>query len=268
MAKVGGAAAFVGGVVALFWILPRLGVWFGKVQTGLEPRRTAHFIVYASDPKLSERAGAEAERFVAAFVARWGAKRGFQAPDPPVSIFLFDDHAGLSKHGLLKMGEKLENNGGYFSRGERAVALLRFDDEGLRHELTHMMVALAWEGADLSPWFSEGHAQWHEAGEDGGPPDIAIARCRELVREGKELPLEQVLSADRSAFTSSGNAVVYSESAALFAWLALERKDALERVFELERRPRKTTPSEFAEAVGASLESIEMEWKKWVRQAR
>lgn len=267
-AKAGAVVAAAGGFLAVLFALPRLGVWFGKAQTGLEPHATAHFVVYASDVHRAEANGVTAEAFAAGFVARWGAKHGFALPDSPVPIYLFDDHEALSKHGLHKLGETLEYNGGYFSPAERAVALVRPDAAGLRHELTHMMVALNWPAAHPSPWFAEGHAQWHEYGVEGAPSPAAVLRCREYFANGKGLPLVDLLAAPESAFTTAGNEVPYSESAALFSWLALRHPDALDRIFELERLAARATAEDFARAVGAPLPQIEAEWRAWVKGDR
>jgi hypothetical protein len=259
------AVTIAGATGLLLWALPRMGVWFGGVQTGLEPFPTRHFTVYASDRRVAEAGARDAEKFAEEFVAQWGELRGFKLPDPPVPVYLFDNHDALARYGMLKMRDALENNGGYWSPAERILALVRTDRDALWHELTHMLVSLSWPGAELSPWFSEGHAQWHEAGPTGGPPGTMLAACRKIFADGKPLPLVDLLAVNQSAFKAEGNTVVYAESAALFAWLAVERRPALDRVFDLERRAGRATPAEFAAAVGTPLEQVEREWREWVR---
>jgi hypothetical protein len=125
----------------------------------------------------------------------------------------------------------------------------------------------AWgRGAALSPWYSEGQAQWYEAGTEGGLPRIALAM---LIMLGAEdvvngAVLADVLSLDNAEFASSGNGLHYGVSALLYAWLATERPELLAKVEVLERAPGVPTVEEFAAAAGEPLEATERAWRAWI----
>jgi hypothetical protein len=257
-------AAVLAGMIL---VLPRLGRWFGTLETGFESRDIGHFTVYASNEETALLTGDEAERFCAGMIAAYGAARGFGWPPGKIRIVLCDDHDQLSRHGLLKLGQPLENNGGYFSAEERAVNFVGASPKALRHELTHMLLTLSWTGADLSPWFNEGMAQWHEAGVAGAMPFGTEAKVLKRLEEGQGVPLRALLSTPQSAFASEANEVYYAESVAFFGYLATRRKGALERVIALERAPGRPSPEETAEAVGAPLDEIEREWREFLTQA-
>lgn len=254
-------------LLAMHFLLPRTAVWFGGAQTGLKPHETAHFTAYASDPKNAERAAHIAESFIGDLVGRWGKSRGFALPDARVEIFLFDDHDSLNRHGLLKLGQSLENNGGYFSTQEHAIALVKGGTGALRHELTHMTVGLSWGNADVSPWFSEGYAQWHESGAEGSMPAQAVREARVHLGEPGFLPLSALLVAEQADFASADNDKFYYEAVTLVGWLAKTRPDAFERVIALERAIGRPTAEEFAFAVGLPLPQIEAEWKAFIADA-
>lgn len=263
-AGLGGIALLAGLIV----VLPRAARWLGGATSGLQPHETAHFVIYTSDDADAVRIANVAETFSRDFVARHGEKRGFALPDPPVSIYSFDTHEGLAGYAKLKLGQWLDYNGGYFSEKERALALIRGHDDALRHELTHMMVALAWRGAEVSPWFSEGQAQWFETGAAGSFPSEAAARAKRMLGAEKPLTLAELLEAPESAFASAGNAQPYALSAALYAWLATEKPEALDRVIELERKPGRAKAAEFWTAAGGTPEATESAWRAWVLRER
>lgn len=260
----GGAALFAGLIAGL----PRAARWLGGATSGLEPHESRHFVVYASDPAEAGRISGIAEAFCDDLVRLHGARHGFALPDPPVSVYVFDAHDGLARYSKMKLGQWLDYNGGYFSARERALALIRGQDDALRHELTHMMVAMAWAGAEVSPWFSEGQAQWFETGAAGSYPPAAAARARKMVESGGAMPLRALLEAPESTFAAEGNAQPYALSFALYAWLAIERPDALERVTESERRPGRASAADFQAAVGAAPDDTEREWRAWISTPR
>ncbi|MCC6739376.1 MAG: hypothetical protein IT452_10045 [Planctomycetia bacterium] len=254
-------------LAAMHLLLPGLSRWVGGAETGLKPFEGRVVTAYAANSDDAATRAQMADDFSQAWVRRWEKPRGARLPDARVKLYLFPDQAAFSRHGLFRLGSSLEYNGGYFSRAENAIALVAGDDSGLRHELTHMLQASSWPDAELSPWFAEAQAQWHESGAEGGPGK-GVAEARRMASSGELLPLREILEAPNLAFKSAGNSRYYWESAALYAWLSLERPEALERVVSLERLPGRPSAAAFAEAVGAPLDRIEADWIAWMAAPR
>lgn len=254
-------------LAAIHLLLPAVSRWVGGAETGLVPFEGRIVTAYAANSEQAATRAQMADDFAQAWVRRWEKNRGARLPESRVKLYLFPDQAAFSRHGLFRLGTGLEYNGGYFSPVEGAIALVAGDDEGLRHELTHMLQHSSWPGADLSPWFTEAQAQWHESGAEGGPGK-GVEKALGLVSSGEVLPLVEILEAPNSAFKSAGNTKYYWQGAALYAWLAVARPEALERVIELERRPGRPSAADFAQAVGIPLPAIEAEYQAWLRAPR
>ncbi|MEK7466116.1 MAG: hypothetical protein AAB074_01770 [Planctomycetota bacterium] len=260
------SAGVIALVAAMHAALPALSRKFGGAETGLDSFEGRVVTAFAENPEEAKKGAVAADDFSEAFVRRWEKSRGANLPTSSVKLYLFPNQAAFSRHGLVRMSNALEFNGGYFSAAEGAIALVAGDDAGLRHELTHMLASASWgPGAELSTWFSEGLAQWHESGVEGGP-GTGEANARDLLAAGRWLSLPDLLDSSGEAFKKAGNDVYYAQSASLFAWLATVRPAALERVVALERLPGKVSMGEFEEAVGEKAETIEADWRAWARK--
>lgn len=262
--KIGVVAAIPLALLAMHFLLPPLSRWMSGAHTGVEGLETEHFVVYAPSPDVAKSAGAAAEEFAADFVRRWGRARGIEMPQDRLHVYIFADHEALTHHGLLKQGQALERNDGYFSSGERLIALVGAEPEGLRHELTHMFLALSWPGANPSSWLNEGMAQWHESGAEGSLP-VAVARdVAAAMAGGSALPLQELLEAEPFDFMGERNRRFYFESATLFAWLAERRPEALEKYLAEEKEPGPVRPGALERATGLDAEGIERAWREYV----
>ncbi|MBI2920436.1 MAG: hypothetical protein HYY18_05070 [Planctomycetes bacterium] len=262
--KIGIVAAIPLAMLAMHYLLPRLSRWMSGAYTGSEAFETAHFEIYAPAADVAKSAGEVAEGFATEFAGRWGDARGIRLPEDRLLVYIFADHAALAKHGLLKQGQALERNAGYFSAGERLIALVGADPEGLRHELTHMFVALSWPGAELSPWLNEGMAQWHETGAAGSFPASVARDVAAAMAGGSALPLAELLDAEPSDFTGEKNRRFYFEAAALYAWLAERKPAALEKYLAEERAPGPVRPGALERATQLDAGAIEFEWREFV----
>lgn len=261
IAAIAGSAAVLAGLTVG---LPRLSAWMRRGGNGLSVAESDYFEVHAADAAGAADLGRKADRFVREMAGQY-ASLGFVVPQDPVPVYLFPAHEDFARHARFRTGSGLENNGGYFSPAEMAIALVGTDETALRHELTHLLAHVAWPGADLTPWFSEGHAQWHEAGPRGGIPVVALAACRHLYADRPLPPIDLLVELDRGAFTAAGNSDAYALVAILYSWLATERPEALARITRLELQPGTPSAQQFSAALKEDLEGARNDWERWFR---
>lgn len=262
-------AAIAAGVLALLagihFGLPVLAKKVGGAETGLEAFEGRTVTAFAQNTEEARQGAEFADDFAASYVRRWEKTRGMKPPSSTIKVYLFPNVAAFQRHGMFRINSALEFNGGYFSPAEGAIALVAGDKEGLRHELTHMLAWSSWGNVELSPWFAEGQAQFHESGVEGGP-GRGVEKAKGMLSLGRWMPLGELLAAEGESFKKAGNDVFYAQSASLYAWLSMERLPALERVIAQEKLPGPAGARDFEKAVGLPLDAIEKEWRAWAEK--
>jgi hypothetical protein len=166
------------------------------------------------------------------------------------------------------------------------VARENADIEVVSHEATHQMAAntgLQPEDAPVPLWAAEGLATYFESPKDAAWSGIGavnkrrIYMYRALASDRKHSNIEFVVS-DRIftlAISSKGTSHAYGQAWALTHFLMDRHFDKLVKYYQLtaaKRLDKRPTPQQniqaFKEVFGADLQSLELDWRKYMRSLK
>ena len=193
-------------------------------------RREGHYEFVAPKNAAAEieMAIAQARAFEREFNARFGASLAQVDLDSygVCTITLLPSHEALVEYGWSDTLKDLTNNGGYFDPTTGKIAIIIRSWTALRHELTHAFIRVmaGSQSAPVSPWISEGFAQYCETwapngqgafGELGG----VRPSYRRDVSLGTPLPaIGDIIGTVQGAFRADANTEYYRAAHALVAY--------------------------------------------------
>ncbi len=203
----------------------------GNLPDGYERLELGRFEVhYAMGHEGDARqvAGA-AEVFIERAVAAWSPLLGdLEPPGGSFRLTLFAGRADFERFASATLSDDLSHNGGYFDTATLEIVLVMSEIEdqnamGIRHEVAHMLIGRGGGrfGTRMPAWLNEGLATYLETADVDRPERPApVAEWVRLVAAVSAPPrVEDIVSAERAAFSAAGNEVYYAYSNLLVHFL-------------------------------------------------
>jgi len=191
-------------------------------------------------------------------------------PQQPVTLLLFNDPHRYRQCARELFGEeRVSSYGCYWPHLRIVLANLSRGPSGLRHELTHALVAFDFPGAP--DWLGEGLASLHEDGRiraDGsgieGLVNRRVLTVRDAIRSGGLRPLRRL--AEDGGFRGEGEALCYAH--ARYFCLYMQQRGVLAEFYRRFRDHAGEDPSGTGAVAavfpGCSWEQIDLYFRLWV----
>jgi len=256
-------------VIPALFLLLLLSVPVRAAEIPWKVHKEKHFLVhYLGKGDFAEQVGRRAEEYYRAVVHDLGISRrdDFWLWDNRTRIYLLESHRDF-----VEITGSPDWSGARTNYEKREIwsyrGSARFLDTLLPHELTHLVVRdYIGKGGNVPLWFDEGTAQWEER---TGRRE-AKARAGELLRQGRFLPVEDLMVFDVRHKTGARSAeAFYSQSLSLVAFLM--EKHGPERFRKLcsqlkagkrfEDALRFTYPDRIR-----TIKELESQWKRYLEE--
>jgi hypothetical protein len=223
------------------------------------------------------------EAFTAALYAEYGQALTLQPITDRITIRLFASKEDLGRFAGSRLKQDLSDADGFYDPVSWSIAIaLRPGQDPLAtlfHEATHLLMdrSATLGTPDWSPWLAEGMAVFFEhsavAGGRllvGGLDRRVAAHVLALARQGRHVPLRQLVGGDRQLFRSDAAPLCYEESGLLVAYLLTgagrPAREAFLRYIDFERQPGPTPPGTLESSLGVPLDSLERNWLAFLQR--
>jgi len=178
----------------------------------------------------------------------------------PVEVWLFRNRGSYERHVPQLFGERPHTPYGYYSPRHRALIMNIGTGGGtLVHEIVHPFMASNFP--ECPAWFNEGMGSLYEESEerDGvitGRTNWRLPSLQNAIRDGRTVPLREVLAMDRAAFYGPGSPLHYAEVRYLCYWL--QEQGVLQRFYRSFRAAAHADPTG-VDSLRAILDELDIE---------
>lgn len=203
----------------------------------------------------------------------------------PLNIVVFKNRQSLKDFGPLDQNDAKTNSINSYFQNEEAANYIAVSVESenpaenfgaLFHEYTHFLINENFGRANVQPWFNEGLAQYLEFLEIANAQNTAAGKSNneylQILKQNKLIPLETFFEADYYSLQKQGNhgsGLFYAESWALMCYLMRSENPArdaqLNKFIQLVLNGKKQEYA-FAEAFQTDYKTLEIEFKKYIKQ--